>query len=198
MNKNLTNIIIFAAGAVIGSVVTWKLVKTKYETIADREIESMREYYHNKLVEDNNNTKSSIDKVEESLKSVKEAAEKASVDYNEYMKYASRYTSQQLTKPDSILEEDEEEEMTRPYIITPEEFADSDYSTETLTYYADGVIEDDYGETWDYDDICEIIGEDFADHFGEYENDSVYVRNEYKEIDYEILRDIRKYSEIKR
>lgn len=195
MNRKLTNIIIFAAGAVIGSLATWKLVKTKYEMIADQEIESMREYYRGKLIEEKS---SSINKVEESLKAVKETAEKASVDYKEYMKQAGKYTSQQLIKPDSRLEEeDEEEEMTKPYIITPEEFADSEYSTETLTYYADGVIEDDYGETWDYEDICNTIGEDFADHFGEYEDDSVYVRNEYKEIDYEILRDIRKYSEIR-
>lgn len=192
MNRTLTNIILFAAGAVIGSVATWKLVKTKYETKADREIESMREYYLEKSIEEKN---SSINKVEESLRSVKETAEKVSVDYKEYMKQAGRYTSQQLTKPETRLEEEDEEEMTEPYIITPEEFSDSDYSTETLTYYADGVIEDDYEDVWSEEEIEDTIGSDFASHFGEYEADSVYVRNDYKEIDYEILRDERKYSE---
>lgn len=192
MNRTLTNLFVFAAGAVIGSVATWKLVKTKYEKIADQEIESMREYYRKKSIEDKN---SSINKVEESLKSVKETVEKASVDHKEYVKLSNRYTSQQLTKPETRLEEEDEEEMTEPYIITPEEFSDSDYSTETLTYYADGVIEDDYEDIWSEEEIEDTIGSDFASHFGEYEADSVYVRNDYKEIDYEILRDERKYSE---
>ena len=34
-----------------------------------------------------------------------------------------------------------------------------------------------------------IIGDEFPGHFGEYEEDSVYVRNENTETDYEILLD---------
>ena len=44
MNKDLLiKGMIFLAGGAIGSVITWKLVKTKYETIANEEIDSMRE-----------------------------------------------------------------------------------------------------------------------------------------------------------
>lgn len=190
MNRTLTNIIIFAAGAVIGSVATWKLVKTKYEMKADQEIESMKEYYHNKKLKE---TKESIDNVSDNIKKIRESTDKA---VEAYKNYAQKYTSQQLIKPETRLEEeDEEEEMTKPYIITPEEFADSEYAVESLTYYTDGIIENDYGETWSDDEIEFLIGSDFAEHFGEYEQDSVYVRNEYKEIDYEILRDTRSYSE---
>ena len=46
MNKNiLSNAIMFAAGAAVGSVVTWKLIKTKYEQLVQEEIESVREVY---------------------------------------------------------------------------------------------------------------------------------------------------------
>lgn len=43
MNKTLFGVIAFAAGAAIGSVVTWKVVKTKYEQIAEEEIQSVKD-----------------------------------------------------------------------------------------------------------------------------------------------------------
>ena len=41
MNKTVIGIISFAAGAAIGSVATWMLVKNKYEQIAQEEIEEV-------------------------------------------------------------------------------------------------------------------------------------------------------------
>ena len=41
------DLFIFAAGAAIGSAVTWKLIKTKYEKIANDEIREMRDFYYN-------------------------------------------------------------------------------------------------------------------------------------------------------
>ena len=59
MNKSILNkAIIFAIGAAVGSVVTYKLVKTKYEQIANEEIEDVREYYRNK---DNNSDKEHLE-----------------------------------------------------------------------------------------------------------------------------------------
>ena len=46
------------------------------------------------------------------------------------------------------------------------------------------------------DDIEKVVGEDSLEHFGEYEDDSVYVRNDSKKCDYEILLDQRNYQEI--
>ena len=46
MNRDmLVKAFIFTAGAAIGSVVTWKVIKTKYEQISNEEIESVREEY---------------------------------------------------------------------------------------------------------------------------------------------------------
>ena len=46
MNKNLlNNVLIFAAGVGIGSVVTWKIVKTKYDQIIQEEIDSVKEAF---------------------------------------------------------------------------------------------------------------------------------------------------------
>ena len=55
MSKSiLSKVFIFAVGAAIGSAVTWKLVKTKYEKIANEEIESVKEIYGAKRVEKTN------------------------------------------------------------------------------------------------------------------------------------------------
>ena len=45
MNKEISNIIIFAVGAAIGSAVTWKFAKNKYSKIADEEIRSVKETF---------------------------------------------------------------------------------------------------------------------------------------------------------
>lgn len=43
MNQKLINVLMFTAGAAIGSLVTWKVVKAKYEQIAQEEIDSVKE-----------------------------------------------------------------------------------------------------------------------------------------------------------
>ena len=40
------------------------------------------------------------------------------------------------------------------------------------------------------------VGEDFEEHFGDYEEDSVFVRNDELGLDYEILRDMRNFSDV--
>ena len=45
MNKGLIFTFSFAIGAVVGSVATWKLLKTRYEQRARDEIEEVRAYY---------------------------------------------------------------------------------------------------------------------------------------------------------
>ena len=83
-----------------------------------------------------------------------------------------------------------------PYIITPDEFGEADgYDTVSLTYYADGVLTDENDEPIDESD--DIFKSNFQNHFGEYEDDSVFVRNEAAECDYEILYDSRDYSEVR-
>ena len=81
----------------------------------------------------------------------------------------------------------------KPYVIYPEEFgAISDHETISLTYYADGTLTDD--DNVKIDDIEGTVGLDSLTHFHEYEDDSVFVRNERLKCDYEILFDMREYS----
>ena len=49
MNSKITNVLFFAAGAAIGSVATWKILKNRYERIVQEEIDSVKNAF-NELV----------------------------------------------------------------------------------------------------------------------------------------------------
>lgn len=186
MNKNLlTNACILIAGAAIGSVVTWKLLKTKYEQLNKEDIESMREYYEKKYNTQNKSHHDESDEEEEEKDPSSRSLEEIRDIVND-LGY----------KKESAVENNEEEEddMLGPEIIAPEESWERDYPTLSLVYYeGDGVLANDDGKI--IDNVDELVGEDFASHFGEYEDDSVYVRNEKMKVQYEILRDYGCYSE---
>ncbi len=99
----------------------------------------------------------------------------------------------------SVLEEagysqDSYEEVERPYIISPDEYGElDDYNQISLTYYKrDGVLADE--NDYEIDDVEGTIGKDSLNHFGEYEEDSVFVRNDRRKTDYEILLDLGTWS----
>ena len=82
----------------------------------------------------------------------------------------------------------------KPYVISPFDFGEIDgYNQISLTYYADGILEDDANDI--VTDVDELIGAGSLNTFGEYEDDSVFVRNEYLRTDFEILKDYRTYEE---
>ena len=179
-------VLIFAAGAAIGSAVTWKLVKTKYEQIANEEIESVKEFFgrgKNKEEESESKKyikcgKTFVEGFTDGLKEVEKICEE------------NGYTNYSNTK-----KEEEEMDIDAPYVIAPEEFGElDDYETETLTYYKDKVLADD----WDnkIENVDDLVGEESLTHFGEYEEDSVYVRNDTTKTDYEILLDERNFSDV--
>lgn len=176
---------IFAVGAVIGSAVTWKLTKNKYEQIAREEIAEMREYVRNRS-KYNGPEQSEPTSGETVAKKMTIRDYAAKLDEMEYIDYAN-----------ADLEEKEEEvsDVERPYVITPEEFDTKDgYDIISLTYYADKVLADDMDGI--VENVDDIVGNDFYTHFGEYEDDSVFIRNDRMKCDYEILADTRCYSDV--
>lgn len=74
-----------------------------------------------------------------------------------------------------------------PYTISPTAFADehSDFAKLTLVYYEDNEVL--INEAEECVDIGTEIGFDAINHFGEYEKDAVFVRNEALGNDYEVL-----------
>lgn len=188
MNKDLLiKGMIFLAGGAIGSLVTWTLVKTKYEhTIEDKneEIVFLRDRYSKSKA-----CKKVGETLTGGLKDGIENPEKLTVKEIRDRVQELGYVNEQVMKEKEM---EDEENVEKPYVIAPEESWEQDYPTITLTYYeGDGVLADDNDKI--IDNIDELVGEDFADHFGEYEDDSVYIRNDAFKIYYEILRDYGKY-----
>lgn len=187
MSNTLSKIIMFVAGAAVGSAVTWKLVKTKYEQIAQEEIDAVREVYYS-CKEENEET------VVSGNISVVEEKNEETVEYEAIAtKYVSEAPAEKPEKKD--VKEEVKNNMDEPYVITPDEFDENGYDVVTLFYYADGVLATADGNEV-IDNVNELVGEDSLTHFGEYEEDSVFVRNDIMETDFEILKDCRRFSEV--
>lgn len=178
MSKGALCIFAFSLGAAAGAVVSWKMLENKYKQIADEEIESMREYYANKFKKRPNET-------------VEEKSE--SNDEEIYEKMTQNYNKMSDTR---VEQRKEDTDVEQPYVISPEEFGVQDYEVISLTYYADGVLTNDLDEPMNEDEMEWSVGLESLNHFGEYEDDSVFVRNDRLKCDYEILRDTRTYGEV--
>lgn len=177
--------ITFVAGATLGSLATWIFIKKKYEQIAQEEINSVKEVYSNRKPKTEKKDDEEDIQVDE-----KEVAEyEKIIESIGYSKYSD------ISKSKAKTEHDDSE---RPYVIRPEEFGELDgYEMISLTHYSDGVLADDDNQKMADDEVDEVVGADYAGHFGEYEDDSVFVRNDRLKCDYEILLDQRKYSELR-
>ena len=197
----MKNFFTFVTGLVIGSVVTYVVVKDKFEKIAQEEIDSVKEVFGRRV------EKEADKKVE---KIAEKEVEKIRKEYNEYDNLTKNYTNYSKTeveedKDEEVCENDEDgvelfeveraSDSDRPYVIDPWDFGGEEgYDTVTLNYYADDVLTDSDNNVIEDEDIDDFVGKDFAEHFGEYEKDCVCVRNDRLKIDYEICRDLIKYS----
>ena len=183
MTDKIGKLLIFAVGAAVGSIATWKFIKTKYERIADEAIEDVKRVYSKRK----SNASELLNQATELLSEVKKenAKPEGRADLTNYSKLTTKYNN----------EKEDDTMKYRPHTIPPEEFGETcDYDTISLTYYADGVLTDECDEI--IEDVDDLIGEDSLNQFGVYEEDSVFVRNDELKTDYEILRDERNYSDV--
>ena len=182
MNKGFIFTFGLAIGAAAGSVVTWKLVKGKYEQLAREEVNEVRAYYSGE--QQSGELCGDTEPVEE----VPVEPTKAEVRM-EYSEIASLYKKE---------DEGGDKTMSRcePYVISPAEFGEDDkYETTTLIYYNDGILADTDHNI--IEDVDSCIGYESLNHFGELsDDDSVYVRNDDTMTDYEVLLDETNYADL--
>ena len=186
MNNTLSKIVIFAAGAAIGSVATWKIIEEKYKRFAQEQIDSVKRA----LVDDCFNVTDYISEIEptqETEEEVKEKPDGRVMDQKAYENMVSGEGYTNYSNNNNDISKEEEDDVEKPYVIAPEEFGEfeDDYKNITLWYHSDGILTDDNDNV--IDDVESIVGEDSLTHFGEYEDDSVFVRNDKLKCDYEIL-----------
>lgn len=180
-----TNFILFVFGAAVGSAATWLYAKKKYAQLAQEEIDSVKKVFSNRY------GKTTV-KESESVQQENEYA--ARIHGNGYMNYSDAENTTEakrtVRKPTERVGKD-----YFAYVITPEEFGEFDeYEKISLTYYDDQILADENADI--VEDIEETVGIESLTHFGEYEDDSVFVRNDIRKCDYEILLDHRNYSDV--
>ena len=167
MKCTLSNILIFAAGAAIGSVATWRVLKTRYDARMKEELASIEGMF------------SSIYDLKDDKECTEEADEEPDVDYDEVVRDLGYSNS-------------EEKGVVKPRVISPDEFGElEEYEIISLTYYADGILTDERDEP--IEDVEGSVGRKSLRTFGEHEDDAVHVRNDRLHAYYEILFDPRNY-----
>ena len=184
MNSKIAFIIGSVVGVGIGVAGTYSYFKDKYEKLAEEDFNSRRVFDEDKK-----------DEPEEPV--AEKTADSRTVDKPSIAEYAARLQKEGYVNYNDMQDKKQNLEIVadKPYVIQPSDFGEfDDYEKISLTYTADGVLLDDMNEI--VDDIEENVGEDSLEHFGEYEDDPVYVRNDAKKCDYEILLEQRNYQEI--
>lgn len=176
-------------GAAVGSLITWKVVTDKYERILDDIYAEQEEEYEE----------------EEPIREIhNEAFDEMNREIDEYeAKVAQSGYATAFEQPAEDEATDEEEEGDEnmaelgPRVVSPEEFDDCDYPVVEFTYYSDGFLTDEDDEI--VEDYAEVVGNDFSDHFGDYDEDpdTVYVIDDSSAVCYEICRDNRKYMNVR-
>lgn len=189
MNK----VFIFTLGAVCGSLLTWKYVERKYKKIADEEIESVVERFNERNRKEKEDQEKNIEEniseeISDDMPLIDVYTGKRIIPGKEDFDYAKKVTDLGYHKYDDEYQitvapgQDEVE----PYLIPPERFGEVEvYETDHWTYYSDFTMINGDGDI--VSDPEHYIG-DALEHFGEYDDNAVYVRNEETSCDYEILR----------
>ena len=184
MNKNILGVLVFAVGAAMGTAGAVYFLRKKYDGIAQEKIDSVKELYQKKEKALEEQEK---EKQEEAKEKATKAREKESLtkyastlDENGYTNYAEKGKGKK--KSGSA------KKSSYPYVINPNVFGEiNEYQTLSFTWYADGTLTDDEDEPMSKEAQENMVGSDFMHHFGEYEDDSVFVRNDKLKCDIEIL-----------
>lgn len=208
MKSKLLFIFAFVAGGAIGASATYFGLRTKTEYEINKRVEDAKTAFRERedLMLENINTMRKLAKLEEIGKEEAPPVETTN-DISKEVKeefiektanYSSCYVSSKPTE-----EKEEEVEMAYinspevenevPFVISPDDLGELDYEIETLYYFIDGTVTDDNYEPLDNYEI--LIGEDFVDHYGEYEDDCVYIRNDQMRKYYEVLKKDYTYDE---
>ena len=188
----MKGLLIFAAGLAVGAVAGAVIVKNKVLADAKAEVEEVREYYRSARGKVN---RENIEETEEVKEVEKKEYELKDIQVKDEPKTGLTNYSQ-ITKMYMSKDEFQTPMYDDPFVIDPSEFGENpEYDTETLTYFADGVLVDDVDDVIEEPDI--VVGLENLKIFDEFGATTVYVRNDIYKTDYEIIRDDWNYSDLK-
>lgn len=185
-------------GLGVGYLAGVKLTKDKAEAEYEQKIDDIREVYRNgrkaktpkkkdvEMERPEVSTKTSIQM--EKLSEKKEKADKA----------AKRYSGNFEEPKEQPKEAKEDDEDWSDYIHIVDEFhEDSDYGTEVLDYYSDGVLAyDTTGQKISDEDIQHLVGEGALRRLEADDCNEVFVVNDLYRINYTIIFRYQEYAEV--
>lgn len=191
MNK-LHVFLAFVAGGVCGVLGTKTYFEDLYRRQYEEDLESVKKVWtYKKPVEDDSKEDNEpvLDKEpreNEMYQYAKILQKKGYTNYSDTPVDTSEMTAPEVYTPP--------ENYKDPYPIPPDILGSDGYDQITLFYTEDKVLlnEDDTK----VDNIEDVVGLDSLNHFGEYEEDVLYVRNERLRTDYEVLMDPRTYPQV--
>lgn len=179
----LKTIIMFGLGGTLGFIGGWYYSKEKYSKIADEEIDSVKHYYLKKHLEEQAKNEEISKKIDEKILETEDK-------YKEEKKDKEKVKYNKIGVDEKVMAEQEspeEDEPTKPYLITEEEFLNgkNDYEKISLTYYTyDDTLADGYDEMVD---VEETISTDIYNQVEDADSD-LYVRNPALQTDFEIMK----------
>lgn len=192
----------FIFGAAVGSGITYLCVKSHFNDISNAEIEETREYYkqlqanleaeyEQKMCENAEKSPKNVEKsdilVKKEPKIEKNDAEQAK--YNEII--------HKLNYGEYFKKEDEApvEDRMDPFIITDDEWDENNgYDKVWLTFFEDDEVFVDDCENVVENGI-DLIGESNLTEFGEFEENTLYIRNNKYGTDYMVTLEHSSYRE---
>ena len=176
-------ILALGIGGAVGFAAGWYFSKRRAEARADEEIDSVKQYYMQKHLEETKKMEEINNKIDEKILEVEE-------EYRNTDKIAENVKYHKIGDDEQVLAEKEipeEEEPTKPYLITEDEFLNgrNEYDKISLTYYTyDDTLADDCDEMID---VEETISTDIYNQVADADGD-IYVRNPELETDFEVMK----------
>ena len=191
MNNGLRSFLIFTIGAGFGALVTYQLLKDKYEAIAQEEIESVKQVFGRSEPKEGDRDGDVVDE-DYARPDMPNMAEKS-----RYKKIVKKYTAYNAINGEGKVVDSFEAERPSCYVISLDTFGNEnpDYDKISISYYEDDdTLADEQDEIMQ--EVEGTIGEALL-CFGDQSDDPdvVYVRNERLSIDYEVVRLHRSYQE---
>jgi vacuolar-type H+-ATPase subunit H len=191
--------VVLAGGA--GFAAGFFVNKKKNEAKADKEIKDVKEVYEKYIAElreqadhssvpttkdpDKHFDRTTLDQQKETSSGTKPFSPEEKQEYKDYSApYRSKQKPKGKEKPGNG---GVANDMSAPYVISPEDFSDSEYNNAVTLYFfeKDKILSDkDYNIL---SDPIAIVGGAALQSFGRYEDDAVYVRDDKNKVDYEIL-----------
>lgn len=175
----------FAVGAAVGATACYFAVRNSEREKADEEIAAVKEYY----LEKDRKREGKIAEVKKQGEEIKNATEfiKSRISYQTFSENPS---------DEDIVINDHPREVLDIYEITLEQYVNSEltYEKKDLKFYVeDGTLCDENNEPIDID---HSVGYDILAAFEDSLVDTVYVRNDKTETDYEVEKEEGGYSSL--